>query len=198
MTTTPTEARCPSCATPTPTPSSARHFGQVCDILAKHANDPAKIIPILQEVQSAYRYLPEEVMTYIATALGISPARVYGVATFYSHFALEPKGKYVLRICDGTACHVKGSENLIKALRTHLRLPSGKDNTADMLFTIESVSCVGACGLAPVLMVNEDVHGQLNSDKAVTIVKAVQAGEASGTTPAEATAQAANGEGVHS
>ena len=82
-----------------------RKFEKVCEILDNNGRNPARLIPILQAVQEEYRYLPEEIMTYVATSLGISPARVYGVATFYSHFALKPKGKYIVRVCDGTACH---------------------------------------------------------------------------------------------
>lgn len=156
---------------------SARQFEKVCTILDQYGRDPAKLIPILQGVQAEYRYLPQEVMTYVATALGLPPARVYGVATFYSHFALEPRGKYVVRLCDGTACHVKGSEGLLEAVRKHLRLAEGKKTTPDMLFTVETVSCLGACGLAPVMVVNDDVHGQLTPEKAVEIVRKIQEAE---------------------
>lgn len=156
---------------------SARQFARVCDILRQYDHNPAKLIPILQAVQDEYRYLPEDVMTYLATALQVPPARVYGVATFYSHFALEARGKYVVRLCDGTACHVKGSTGLLDAVRAHLKLTAEKKTTPDMLFTIETVSCLGACGLAPVMIVNDDVHGQLTPDRAVDIIKTIQARE---------------------
>ncbi|MDX9719648.1 MAG: NAD(P)H-dependent oxidoreductase subunit E [Myxococcota bacterium] len=157
----------------------ARHFDKLCSILDRFERDPSKLIPILQAVQAEYRYLPEQIMNYVATALGLPPARVYGVATFYSHFALEPRGKYVCRICDGTACHVKGSEGLLEELRRHLKLSASQTTTADMLFTVETVSCLGACGLAPVMTVNEDVHGQLDAEKALEVVKAIQEAESS-------------------
>jgi NADH-quinone oxidoreductase subunit E len=151
----------------------ARKFEKVCEILDRHGRDSARLIPILQEVQDEYRYLPEEVMTYVATSLGIPPAKVFGVATFYAHFALEPKGRYVVRLCDGTACHVKGSIPILEALRDRLGLPEGKNTTPDMLFTVETVSCLGACGLAPVVVINEDVHGQMTPDSAVALIEEI-------------------------
>lgn len=148
----------------------ARNFAKVCDILHNHNYNPAKLIPILHEVQKEYRYLPEEVLTFVATSLKIPPASVYGVATFYSHYALEPKGKFVIKICDGTACHVKGSNPILDALREKLSLSEKKKTTDDMLWTVETVSCLGACGLAPVMLVNDDVYGQLTPEKALKIV----------------------------
>ncbi len=156
-----------------------RKFEKVCAIVERHGADPAKLIPILQEVQDEYRYLPEEVMTFVATTLGLSPAKVFGVASFYAHFALVPKGKYVVRLCDGTACHVKGSENILDTLRKKLNL-SGKDTTTpDMLFTVETVSCLGACGLAPVVVVNETVYGQMTSEKALGLLEDIRKKEES-------------------
>jgi NADH-quinone oxidoreductase subunit E len=156
---------------------SARKFEKVCEILDRHDRDAAKLIPILQEVQELYRYLPEEVLTYVATSLGLPPARVFGVATFYAHFALEPKGKYVLRMCDGTACHVKGSIPILEALRKRLGLDEKRKTTGDMLFTLETVSCLGACGLAPVLVINDAVHGQMTPDAAIALVDEIIASE---------------------
>jgi len=154
-----------------------RQFEKVCEILDRFDRNPAKLIPILQLVQEEYRYLPEEVLTYIATSLDIPPARVYGVATFYAHFALEPKGKYVIRLCDGTACHVKKSIPILEALQERLGLSDSKKTTPDMLFTVETVSCLGACGLAPVMVINDDVHGQMNPENAVTLVEEIVAKE---------------------
>lgn len=149
---------------------AARSFEKVCRILDNHHREPSKLIPILQAVQHEYRYLPEEVLTFVATSLGLPPARVYGVATFYAHFALQPKGKYVVRLCDGTACHVKQSNGILEALREKLGLTGSAVTTRDMLFTVETVSCLGACGLAPVLVVNETVYGQMNPQKAVAVL----------------------------
>jgi NADH-quinone oxidoreductase subunit E len=154
-----------------------RQFEKICDILDKYDRDPMRLIPILQEVQHEYRYLPEEVLTYVATSLGIPPARVYGVATFYAHFALQPKGKYVVRLCDGTACHVKKSIPILDALRKCLSLSEAKPTTPDMLFTVETVSCLGACGLAPVMVINDEVHGQVTPDQAVSLIDQIVANE---------------------
>lgn len=154
-----------------------RQFEKICDILDKYDRDPMRLIPILQEVQHEYRYLPEEVLTYVATSLGIPPARVYGVATFYAHFALQPKGKYVVRLCDGTACHVKKSIPILDALRKRLSLSEAKPTTPDMLFTVETVSCLGACGLAPVMVINDEVYGQVTPDQAVSLVDQIVANE---------------------
>jgi NADH-quinone oxidoreductase subunit E len=154
-----------------------RRFEMVGEILEKYECNPEKLIPILQAVQHEYRYLPEPVMMYIANALDISPARLYGVATFYAHFALAPKGKYVIRICDGTACHVKGSMNLHEVLHKALGLAGDQKTTEDLLFTLETVSCLGACGLAPVMMVNDKVYGQLTADRAAAIIDEIRTRE---------------------
>lgn len=145
-------------------------FNRVCEILDQNGRNPARLIPILQEVQEAYRYLPEEIMTFVATALHLPPAHVFGVATFYAHFTLEPKGKHVLRLCDGTACHVRHSMPILEALYRKLGLNDKRRTTPDMLFTIEVVSCLGACGLAPVLVVNDEVYGQVSPEQAVGLV----------------------------
>lgn len=155
-------------------------FDRVCQILDKYEHNPQKLIAILQEMQAEYSYLPEEIMTFVATALEISPATVYGVATFYSHFTLAPKGKHVLRLCDGTACHVKKSEDLLNALRKELGLSADKHTTEDGLFTLETVACLGACGLAPVLVAGEDVHGLMTPDAAVALVQEIKKNENEG------------------
>lgn len=160
------------------TPAPIRHFAKVCDILDRHQNSPSKLIPILQQVQDEYRYLPEEVLTFVATSLGIPPAKVFGVATFYAHFTLEPKGKYVFRLCDGTACHVKRSHGILEALYKRLDLNEKQNTTEDMLFTVETVSCLGACGLAPVMVVNEEVHGAVTPERALEIVDRILEKEA--------------------
>lgn len=147
-----------------------RKFEKVLEIVEQNNRNPARLIPILQSVQAEYRYLPEEVLTFIATSLGISPARVFGVATFYSLFTLKPKGKYVIRVCDGTACHVKNSRSLYDVLCRKLNVNDEKNTTADLLFTVETVNCLGACGLAPVMVINEEVYGQLTPDRAREII----------------------------
>lgn len=147
-----------------------RKFEKVCEIVDQNDRNAARLIPILQAVQSEYRYLPEEILTYIATSLGISPASVFGVATFYSLFTMKPKGKYIIRICDGTACHVKGSMNLYETLCNKLSLKEGADSTPDMLFTLETVNCLGACGLAPAMVINDEVFGQLTPERVDSII----------------------------
>lgn len=151
-------------------PDSRRQFQKVNAILAKHGYQRSALIAILQEVQEEYRYLPQEVLTYIATALNTSPASVFGVATFYAQFSLEPKGHYVVRVCDGTACHVKDSMVVYEAVRSKVGLEPGQTTTPNMLFTVETVSCLGACGLAPVMMINGQVHGQLTAEAVEIII----------------------------
>ena len=154
-----------------------RKFGKVCEILDAHDRNPDQLVPILQAIQAEYRYLPEPVLAYVATALEVPPARVFGVATFYAHFALKPKGKYVVHVCDGTACHVKDSEGLLSAMRGHLGLRQGQNTTEDLLFTVETVSCLGACGLAPVMVVNERVYGQMTPEKCVEVLNGIMTRE---------------------
>jgi NADH-quinone oxidoreductase subunit E len=161
----------------TPHAAASRKFDKVCEILDRHNRQSSRLIPILQSVQEEYRYLPREILTYVATALDIAPARVYGVATFYTHFALQPKGKYLIRVCDGTACHVKQSIPILEAIRETLGLSEKKKTSEDMLFTVETVACLGACGLAPVLVVNEDVHGQMTPKAGAKIADDIRARE---------------------
>ena len=156
---------------------TARKFDRVVEILEENHHNPARLIPILQQVQEFYRYLPEEVLTFIATSLDLPPAHVYGVATFYAHFTLVPKGKHSFRLCDGTACHVKGSLPILEALWKELKLSEKKHTTDDMLFTVETVSCLGACGLAPVLVVDEKVYGSVTPEQAVTLAKEIKSAE---------------------
>lgn len=150
-----------------------RKFEKICEVLDRYERNPARLIPILQAVQEEYRYLPEEVMAYVATSLGLPPAHVYGVATFYAHFALEPKGKHIVRLCDGTACHVRGSNPILETLRKRLGVTKERPTTQDMLFTVETVSCLGACGLAPVMVLNDDVHGQVTPESALALIEEI-------------------------
>jgi NADH-quinone oxidoreductase subunit E len=150
-----------------------RQFDQVLEIIQKHKYQKTRLITILQEVQEVYRYLPQEVLTYVATALDMPVAEVYGVATFYAHFSLEAKGKYVIKVCDGTACHVKGSSRLLDKLKSELKLNDQKHTTDDMMFTLEAVSCLGACGLAPVMVINEQVYGEVNASRCSEILKQI-------------------------
>jgi len=140
------------------------------EILSTYDFKKSNLIAILQKVQEEYRYLPEEAMIYIGTKIeGLSPATVFGVATFYAQFSLEPKGKYEIKVCDGTACHVRGSMPVLNAIRNKLNLKEGQLTSDNGLFSLETVSCLGACGLAPVVVINEKVYPQMTSD-AISIV----------------------------
>lgn len=144
---------------------------RVDEILKDYQYQSSSVIAIMQEVQAEYRYLPQEILKYIAKKLNISDAKIYSVATFYENFSLEPKGKYVIRVCDGTACHVRKSIPILNALYKDLGLSEQKHTTDDMVFTVETVSCLGACGLAPVLTVNDKVYPAMNTDKVAELLK---------------------------
>jgi NADH-quinone oxidoreductase subunit E len=156
---------------------NAGKFDKVCAILDRYAHRPAALIPILQAVQHDYQYLPEEILTYIATSLDVPTARVFGVATFYAHFALQPKGKHVIRVCDGTACHVKRSLPVLDALNEKLGTNDKARTSSDLMFTVETVACLGACGLAPVLVIDEQVYGAITPERAIALVDEIKARE---------------------
>ena len=140
------------------------------EIIKEYEGKKSNLIAILQKVQEVYRYLPEDAMIYIGTKMeGLSPATVFGVATFYAQFSLEPKGKYEIKVCDGTACHVRGSMPVLNAIKARVDLEVGQLTTDDGLFSLETVSCLGACGLAPVVVINGKVYPQMTSD-AIKIV----------------------------
>ncbi|MDR2601942.1 MAG: NAD(P)H-dependent oxidoreductase subunit E [Spirochaetaceae bacterium] len=124
------------------------------DVIRVWGNKPGAIIPILQGVQEKYNYLPPETFPYVAKKLGVSEARVYGVATFYENFSLTPKGKFIIKVCDGTACHVRKSLPNLEEFRKQLGLSSKKITTDDLTFTVQTVACLGACSLAPAFMVS--------------------------------------------
>ena len=166
----------------------AGKFRNVCGILERHGSRPSGLIPILQAVQLEYQYLPEEVLTFVATSLDLPPARVFGVATFYAHFALEPKGKHVIRLCDGTACHVKQSLPILSAIHEMLGTSEKQKTSLDALFTVETVACLGACGLAPVVVIDEQVYGGMSPERAVALVDEIKTQEnAAGSQAAAAT-----------
>ena len=140
------------------------------EIITSYGSKKSNLIAILQKVQEVYRYLPEEAMIYIGTKIeGLSPATVFGVATFYAQFSLEPKGKYEIRVCDGTACHVRGSMPVLNAIKNKLGIKDGQVTSDNGLFSLEIVSCLGACGLAPVCVVNDKVYPQMTSD-AISVI----------------------------
>jgi NADH-quinone oxidoreductase subunit E len=127
---------------------------------------PSSIIEILQRIQEKYRYLPPEIFPHLAKRIRVGEARIYSVATFYENFSLDPKGEYIIKICDGTACHVRKSIPILNRLREILGLSAEKATTADLGFTVETVSCLGACGLAPVITVNDKVYPAMTAEKA--------------------------------
>ena len=140
------------------------------EIIQSFGGKKSNLIAILQKVQEVYRYLPEDAMIYIGEKIeGLSPATVFGVATFYAQFSLEPKGKYEIKVCDGTACHVRGSMPVLNAIRAKLNMKDKQLTSENGLFSLETVSCLGACGLAPVVVINDKVYPQMTSD-AITII----------------------------
>lgn len=140
------------------------------EVIEKHKDDPGAVMPVLQEAQDIYGYLPLEVQQMIAEGLNVPVDEVYGVATFYSQFALSPKGKYNISVCLGTACYVKGSGNVLNKLTEELGIEA-EECTADGLFSLTACRCIGACGLAPVMTVNDDVYGRLTIDEIPGIIK---------------------------
>ena len=133
-------------------------------ILEPYKGQGTQLIPILQEVQAEYGYLPEEAMMEIAKTTGVPESQVYGVATFYAQFYFTRRGKNQTKVCSGTACHVKGAARVLDALERELGIPCGT-TSEDYEHTLETVACVGSCALAPVIVVNEEVHGQVESGK---------------------------------
>ena len=148
------------------------YYDKADEIIAEHGSQQAALIPIIQDIQAEYRYLPPELLSYVAEKLGINEeAKAYSVATFYENFSFEPKGKYIIKVCDGTACHVRKSIPILERLYSELGLSEEKATTDDMLFTLETVSCLGACGLAPVLTVNDKVYPAMTPDAAAELIR---------------------------
>lgn len=146
---------------------------QIDAILAKYQGKKGSLIPILQEVQALYNYLPKDALEYIASSTGTPIAQIYGVVTFYSQFHLNPRGRNIIRVCQGTACHVRGGKVILQTIEKELGIKAGY-TTEDLRFTLETVACIGACGLAPVMQVNEDTHGRLTPDKLAPILAKYQ------------------------
>ena len=146
------------------------YYDKADAIIESHGAVEASLIPIIQDIQSEYRYLPPELLSYVADKIGITEAKAFSVATFYENFSFEPKGKYVIKVCDGTACHVRKSTTILERIYSELGLSKEKVTTDDMLFTVETVSCLGACGLAPTLTVNDEVHPKMTPEKAIELL----------------------------
>jgi len=146
----------------------------IAGILDEYASVPGSLITILQKAQEIYGYLPTDVMYRIAEATGNSPAKVMGVATFYTQFRLKPVGKYLIMQCQGTACHVNGSERIEAAITEELGIKDG-ETTEDGLFTLKSVACLGCCSLSPVMMINGETYGTLTPEKTINILRELKA-----------------------
>ena len=144
-------------------------FDRLDEILQKYQGLKGSLIPVLQEVQNAYGYLPKDVMENMAGKMDIPISQIYGVATFYSQFHLKPRGKNIIRVCQGTACHVRGAKAILQELEDELKIKAG-GTTPDLLFTLETVACIGACGLAPVLMINDNTYGRLTPESILGIL----------------------------
>lgn len=152
------------------------YYDKADEIIQHYGRKPASLIPIMQDIQEEFRYLPGELLTYVAAEIGITKAKAYSVATFYENFSFDAKGKYVIKVCDGTACHVKKSMPVLEALYKKLGLSEKKKTTDDMMFTVETVSCLGACGLAPTMMVNEDVYPRMTPEAAEKLIDTLRGG----------------------
>ena len=147
------------------------YYEKTDEIIAQYTCEEKSLIPIIQGIQEEYRYLPPELLTYVAEKLGISEAKAYSVASFYENFSFEAKGKYVIKVCDGTACHVRKSTTILERIYSELGLSKDKVTTEDMLFTVETVSCLGSCCLAPVLTVNDKVYPSMTPDDAAQLLQ---------------------------
>lgn len=148
----------------------SKYFEKLETILKKYQGKEADLIPMLQDIQAAYGYLPKDVLDKMCEETGLFPTQVMGVATFYSQFRLEATGEHIIKVCFGTACHVNGAEKVADALADELKVQIG-DTTEDGKFTLETVACLGCCSLAPVMMIDEETYGRLTPDKARNIIR---------------------------
>jgi NADH-quinone oxidoreductase subunit E len=143
-------------------------------IITNYRKESGNVITILQETQDAFGYIPREAVDYFSEHLNIASSRFYGVATFYAQFRLKPTGQNIVTACCGTACHVKGSGRILNRVLQELRLSEDMDMTEDGLFTLERVNCVGACGIAPVFIINKQVHGKSTAEKIIKELRAIK------------------------
>jgi NADH:ubiquinone oxidoreductase subunit E len=146
-------------------------------ILKNYVKDECNIISTLQDVQEALGYISEEAVNFLSKKLDIPASRLFGIVTFYSQFHLKPRGQNVITVCRGTACHVNGSERLINRLMIELDIPPGNDTTDDLRFTVEKVNCMGACGIAPAVVVNDKVHGKMTFEKLMREIRNIKTDE---------------------
>ena len=143
-------------------PEQGLDLSKVHEICEEHKGKKGDLLIVLQKVQAVFKYVPRPAIEIVSRALGATPSEIFGVLTFYNRFHLSPQGEYTIRACRGTACHFKGAPSIIESIRSHLRLPGGKQTTDDNLFSIEEVACLGACGIAPVMTIDEETFGNLS------------------------------------
>ena len=145
----------------------------VCDIIGRHGFQKASLISILQDIQAEMNFLPRKALLQVSRSLDISLTSIYEVATFYKAFSLEPKGRHTLQVCLGTACHVRGGARVLDYIENRLDVKSGK-TTKDLAFSLESVNCLGACALGPMMVIDKKYYGKINSNKIEAILKKYQ------------------------
>lgn len=150
-------------------PTNKEKFRKLDEVLERYGRDPEQLIRVLQGAQDIFGYLPEELQAYISDKMDIPVSAVNGVVTFYALFSTKPRGKYTVNVCLGTACYVQGAQQIHDSFKNHLALKDN-DTTEDMLFTVRSSRCIGACGLAPVVTINEDVHGKLTAKEVSKLI----------------------------
>ena len=151
---------------------------RAAEIVEGYGCKQSNLIAILQDIQTEYNYLSEEVLCLVAEKLGVSASKVYSVATFYENFSLEPKGKHIIKVCAGTACHVRKSGPIYDAIYDYLNLSGKKKTSEDGMFTLETVACLGACGLAPVMTIDGEVHAKMTPDAALELLENIRKEEA--------------------
>ena len=144
------------------------------EIIDSYGCQQSNLIAIMQEIQAEYKYLSEEALTLVAEKLGISTAKVYSVATCYENFSLEAKGRHIVKVCAGTACHVRKSQPIFDAIHEYLGLTGKKKTSADGMFTLETVACLGACGLAPVMTIDGEVHAKMTPEAALALLEDIR------------------------
>ena len=148
-----------------------KDMAKLDEVLADLGSRKGTLIPILQKSQDIFGYLPREILIHISEKIKTPLSKVYGVVSFYAQFHLNPRGRNIIRSCQGTACHVRGAKSILAELKKHLGLGDDETTTKDLKYTLESVACIGCCGLAPVIMINDDTHGRLSSDMIEGILK---------------------------
>ena len=150
------------------------YYSKTDEIIARYGKKDSALIPIMQDIHAEYRYLPGELLSYVASQIGITETKAYSVATFYENFSLEAKGRHIVKVCAGTACHVRKSQPIFDAIHEYLGLTGKKKTSADGMFTLETVACLGACGLAPVMTIDGEVHAKMTPEAALALLEDIR------------------------